>query len=176
MEYIKKEQMIANELIKLSREYLNYLEEHIENIRLAFGNLTKACDGMIWVGDDKTWFELRHEITTHDLSKFSKEEFTQYRGKFFPTKGELHDSQLLDMNFDKAWDNHKEKNHHHNESATTEKDIVHMVVDWTAMSYKFGGTAESYYLKNSQDIILSDEHRKFMFEIFSRVKKHSNNN
>ena len=169
--FIEKDQMEAHEYIKQTRAYLDYLEEHIENIRKAFQEVSLACDGMAWVGDDRTWFDTRHEITLHDVSKFSKEEFTQYRGKFFSTKAELHDTQELDMNFDKAWTNHQAKNHHHWETAETETDIIHLVVDWTAMGYKFGDTAEEYYQNNIHDINIPKQHQKFLQTLFKKIKE-----
>lgn len=165
------EKMKGQDYIEKTREYLDYLEEHLNNVAKAFQEVSEACDGMAWVGDDLTWHTLRREVEYHDMSKFSKEEFTQYRGKFFSVDDELHDTQLLDMNFDNAWDNHKHKNHHHWETASKETDIVHMIVDWTSMSYKFGGSAQEYYEKNKYDIKVDKKFIPFMYEVFRRLSK-----
>lgn len=53
----------------------------------------------------------------------------------------------------------------------TYEDIIHMVIDWTAMGYKFGDTAQQYYESNKDKIELSDEHKMFMYEIFDRLNK-----
>lgn len=162
--------MAGQDYIEQTRAYLNYLEEHLENIRMAFIEVSNACDGMMWVGDDCAWHTLRAEVIAHDLSKFSKEEFTQYRKQFFP----VNEKDKENSDFDLAWGNHKQQNHHHHETAEHYMDIVHMIIDWTAMGYKFGDTAQSYYEKNKDQINLTDEHVEFMYEIFCRVENYRN--
>ena len=157
--------MIASQYIKKSREYLDYVDEHIENVRQAFGELTKLCDGMWWVGDDYAWHTLRRQVIEHDISKLSKEEFVQYRDSFYP----ICDEDKNNSCFDEAWENHKRKNKHHHESLKDLLDVVHMVVDWTAMGYKFGDTAREYYEKNKEKISLSTEQKQTMFEIFDKT-------
>lgn len=159
------DRMAGQKYIENTRQYLDYLEEHLENVRLAFIELSNACDGMMWVGDDCSWHTLRQEVINHDLSKFTKHEFVQYRDQFFPVS-EI-DKEHSD--FDLAWENHKDENHHHHETAENYHDIIHMIVDWTAMGYKFGDTAQQYYEANKDQIKLADEHRDFMHEIFERL-------
>lgn len=158
--------MAGQDYIDQTRAYLDYLEEHLENVRLAFNEVSRACEGMTWVGDDYTWHTLRAEVEAHDLSKFSKEEFVQYRDSFYPASGK--DKQNSGM--EEAWENHKARNHHHHETATTALDIVHMVIDWTAMGYKFGDTAQQYYEANKDKINLSEENKAFMHEMFDHIK------
>lgn len=159
------DRMAGQDYIEKTRQYLDYLEEHLENVRLAFIELSNACDGMMWVGDDCAWHTLRQDVINHDLSKFSKFEFTQYRNKFFTVDGE----EIDVVRFALAWEHHKEKNRHHHETAENYHDVVHMIVDWTAMGYKFGDTAQEYYEANKDKINISDEHRDFMYEIFEKV-------
>ena len=161
--------MSGQDYIDQTRLYLNYLEEHLENVRRAFNELSVACEGMWWVGDDCAWHTLRQQVEDHDLSKFSIEEFVQYRANFFP----ISDFDKKYSGFDKAWENHKLENHHHHETASTFLDIVHMVIDWTAMGYKFGDTAQQYYEANKDKIKLSEDRVRFMYEIFGRIEKHS---
>ncbi len=173
------ERMKGQDYIDQTRKYLDYLEEHLNNVAKAFQEISEACKDMPWCVDDYTWHTLRNEIEYHDLSKFSKEEFTQYRAKFFSVDDELHDSQQLDIDFDKAWAHHKLKNTHHHESirrdskilGNTERDVIHMIVDWMAMGYKFGDTAKEYYEANSNDINLTEYEIKFMYELFDRLYK-----
>lgn len=157
--------MKGQDYIDATRKYLDYVEEHLENVRLAFDEVSRACDGMWWVGDDCSWHNLRAEVECHDLSKFSTEEFTQYRDWFYPVCEE--DKKNCGMAA--AWENHKQTNHHHHETATTYCDMVHMVIDWTAMGYKFGDTAQSYYEKNAYKIKLTETMRRDMYEIFERL-------
>jgi len=159
--------MDGQDFIDKTREYLSYLEEHLENIRIAFIAISNACDGMAWVGDDCSWHTLRNQVMAHDLSKFSKEEFVQYRDAFYP----VDDVCKQDSGFNDAYKNHIKKNTHHYGTAKTYNDIVHMVIDWTAMGYKFGDTAQSYYENNKQIVSLSKDHQKFIYEIFDRIRK-----
>ena len=163
--YIEKEEMQGNNYILKMREYLDYLEEHLNNVRKAFNELSKKCVGLWWVNDDYFWHTLRQQVKLHDLSKFSKEEFVEYQQAFFPVgeKGSLGNS----------WEHHKENNHHHWESAETDLDIVHMVIDWTAMGYKFGDTAQEYYEANKKRIILNKRQKNIVFEIFNKLKEDS---
>jgi len=178
--FIEQKHMVGQEYIDRTRAYLDYLEEHFNNIRKAFQELSEACDGMPWVGDDCTWHKLRQEICYHDVSKFSAEEFTQYRDKFFP----LHiPSNEDNSNFKKAWEHHYTNNEHHCEfinnlpsedintkPGLVERYLVHMLVDWTAMGYKFGDTAEKYYEANKAKINLHKEHEDFIYTIFDKLK------
>ena len=159
--------MDGQDYIDKTREYLDYIEDHLNNVKRAFIELSRACEGMWWVGDDCSWHTLRRRVEMHDLSKFSKEELVQYRGSFYPVKGGGKENN----EWIKAWEHHKQMNTHHHESVVDFLDIVHMVIDWTAMGYKFGDTAQQYYESNQDKIKLSDEHIKFMYEIFSYIRK-----
>ena len=162
-------QLIGHEYIKQTRAYCDYLEEHFINIAKAFEEVTEACRNLIV--KDCDYYTLLEQVERHDLSKFFEEEFTQYREKFFPVKiANLFYLPTVIYNFANALDHHYEKNTHHWESATTETDVFHMVIDWTAMSYKFGGTAQSYYEANQHKIKLNPTLTEFMYTIFNCLK------
>lgn len=163
---INKGEMKADEYIQKTREYLDYLEEHIENVRRAFCELSEKCQGMFWVSDDYQWHTLRAEVMHHDLSKLSRHEFVQYRDSFYPVRN----SDKINSRMEDAWEHHKKKNPHHHETMRNFSDVVHMVIDWTAMGYKFGDTAQEYYEANKEKINLSKDHEKFMYEIFEKLK------
>ena len=179
--FIEQHHMLGYSYIQKTREYLDYLEEHLNNIRSAFQELSEACNGMAWVGDDFTWHTLRAEICAHDVSKFSAEEFVAYRDRFFP----LHIPSTKDSkSFDKAWEHHYLNNEHHWEyiwnlsdeecnsfPGRIEQYLIHMLVDWTAMGYKYGDTAQQYYESNKNKIKLRPEHKKFIYTIFERLNK-----
>lgn len=159
-------QLIGHEYIKQTRAYCDYLEEHFNNIAKAFDEVYSACRQLNFFIDDYNFHTLYREVELHDISKFSAEEFTQYREKFFP----LNNQQVDVSDFDKAWEHHYTNNTHHWESATTQLDVVHMIIDWTAMSYKFGGTAQSYYEANLHKIKLQPDLIGFMYTIFNKLK------
>ncbi len=162
MAFIEKEHMRGFEHVQKFREYLDYLEEHLENVRKAFNDLSQKCDGLWWVGDDTSWHSIRQQVCHHDISKFSEEEFVEYQMAFFPVKGE--ESTLND-----AWEHHKNNNTHHHESLKNNWDIVHMIIDWTAMGYKFGDTAQEYYENNMDKMTITDEQKEIMYEIFNKI-------
>lgn len=165
------EEMKAYAYIKASREYLNYIEEHLINVAKAFSELSDACNGKEhWVGDDCSWHTLHHDITMHDLSKLSKEEFVQYRDNFFPVTNKVKENS----GFNLAWENHKQENHHHHETASNYHDLVHMIVDWVAMSYKFKDDPRKFYEKTKPRMgkNITPEFHKFISKQFDHLEAH----
>lgn len=179
--------MQALESIQKTREYLDYIEEHILNVEKAWKILQQKCKSMRFVWDDYIFNRIDEDILEHDKSKLSKEEFVQYRVKFYPTKkesdGELYAAAVND-DFEKAWLHHWQENDHHWENWTMysshdpykeEICCVHMICDWMAMSMKFGDTPKSYYEKNKDRIHLPDWAIKFIYEIFECLEKDDDN-
>lgn len=165
--------MKALDLIYATRKYLDYIENHILNVEKAWKEITEKCKDMRFVYDDFYWGSIDHQIKNHDVSKLSEQEFVQYRKAFYPTNEEpKYDCK-------EAWQHHYENNSHHWENWTKkeynnpweeEMDIVHMIVDWTAMGYNFGDTAQEYFEKNKDKIKIPEIHERFMYEIFNRLK------
>ena len=163
-----KTEMLAQ--ISKTREYLDYIEEHYTNVQTAWETIKAACSDMEFMHDSSILDILNKEIREHDLSKLSKEEFVQYRQVFFPTDSESY--ELTD-----AWEHHKANNRHHWETWTADMDIenhvrltcdlIHNIVDWTAMSIKFGNAAREYYEKNK--IKFPKWAIGLMNEIFDRI-------
>lgn len=168
---IYKERMLAIKYIENTKLYLDYLEEHLFNVYRAFYDVSVACDDMAWVVDDYTWFKIRQDVFNHDVSKFSKEEFVAYRQNFYPVDNEEIDKE----DFKYAWKHHLLRNNHHWESLESDDDVVHMIIDWTAMGYKFGNTAQEYYETNKDKINIDEKYENFMYEIFNRIEKMNKN-
>ncbi len=155
--------------VKHTREYLDYIEEHLLNVQQAWKNIQTACSDMFFIRDKSYFQKLNIEIINHDLSKFSEHEFTQYRQHFYPIGNE-------DRNMQEAWEHHISKNTHHWENWTKlmefgnynyTVDLVHMVVDWVAMSYKFKNPPQQYYEQNKDTIILPKDAETLMLKIFA---------
>ena len=168
--------MIILKKIQKTREYLDYIEEHVTNVIKAWKELQDKCKDMRFMWDDYYYFSIQDEVERHDLSKLSKEEFIQYREYFFS----VDDYEKNSADFASAWNHHKENNPHHwenwielkwGDNPTWEVHCVHMVLDWMAMGYKFGDTAQEYYEKNKEKIELPDWAIEFIYEIFRRVYK-----
>ena len=104
---------------------------------------------------------------THDLSKFMPDEFIPYARHFYgsyPSEAVLNTVSCIknksktltyeevSKRFNKAWELHYKRNKHHPEhwagKNMARNNIEQMVCDLEAMSLKFGGSAQEYYLKN----------------------------
>lgn len=163
------------EEIKKFREYLDYIEDHYNNVQKAWKLINDKCQGkgFHWIYDDNLWFAIDGEVKHHDLSKLSENEFTQYRQFFFPTIKEQKNKEL----FKTAWEHHKINNDHHWETwtqygfgkAKQELALIHNIIDWVAMGFKFNDTAKDYYEKNKEEIKLPKWAIKLMYQIFECI-------
>jgi len=169
------------DVVNKTREYINYVEEHIKNVGIAWSAVCENCQDMRFVYDDYVYSEIATNIGVHDISKLSREEFVGYRQFFYPVdKTTEKDKDIFNL----AWEHHKTKNDHHWEVWTTKKYwspyaqeifCVEMVCDWIAMGIKFGDTAKDYYEKNKEEIKLPDWAITLIYEIFDRVYDSSGN-
>ena len=104
-------------------------------------------------------------IDTHDLSKYSKEEFEAYRKKFFPIDGETSDKKEFSM----AWNHHQKSNPHHWQYWVLPKKIenvcipiptvyiIEMLCDWTAMSFQKGGSVVEWFESELPKMIIHEK-------------------
>lgn len=167
------------ELIQKTREYLDYVERHYNNVQKAWQEIQDKCgtvkDGSFrFLYDDFVYFNIDNNIKNHDKSKLSKEEFVQYRQFFYPTSYEIKDKDLMN----KAWENHLKENDHHwqtwterykNNNYASEIFLIENICDWMAMGYEFGDTAKEYYENNKEKINLPDWAIELMYKIFDKV-------
>ena len=161
--------MKALAAIQKTREYLDYLEEHITNVHKAWIEVSAKCARQI-VGFE---IQLENDVFSHDMSKLGEHEFVQYRDAFFPCDGE--EKKPLG----EAWAHHKQRNPHHWErwtlgewstDAAWKRHCAHMVIDWTAMGYKFGDTAEEYYKANKDKIHIPAGAAGFLCQMFAALR------
>jgi len=167
------------EQIKKFREYLDYIEEHYNNVQKAWQLIQDKCDNKFrFIWDDFAFFSIDANVKAHDLSKLSANEFTQYRQFFFPTDSEIKDKAL----FEQAWEHHKANNPHHWENWTVNYAehpyvdiwLVENIIDWVAMGFKFGDTAKAFYEKNKDKIQLPEWAIKEMYLIFDCIYPETN--
>lgn len=171
------------ETIQKTKEYLDYLEEHYNNVQEAWAILQKTGDGkpFAFLYDDAKFWALDKMVKEHDFSKLSNEEFVPYRKYFYPTENEKKEENPLfsqrEIEFDSAWENHKKNNDHHWENWTKDKGmclelcVVHNVLDWMAMGMKFNDTARDFYEKQKAKgkIEIPKWAEELMYEIFNAV-------
>lgn len=172
----------ATQLVEKKKEYMSYINEHIENVRKAYQKLFIDNSAYVintWDDpevmkkaiEDTYWF-----IKVHDFSKFSEEEFEPYRVKYYPTDDEKKlDQDLIEKNYQEAWKHHYSENNHHplfwcDELGHPKDDmslvaILHMLCDWGAMSIKFkSSTYDWYYSKAKEEKDEMTENTKKMVE------------
>lgn len=163
------------EYIKKTREYLDYIEEHLQNVRKAWETIKVKCADMDFVIEGESRDAIEQDVLDHDLSKFSSSEFTQYRANFKPTDFEVGGESA----FSNAWEHHYKSNSHHWQNWTkgryTEIEkmecCVGMIIDWTAMGYKFGDTAQEYFESGREEMEIPEVYVDFMYKIFERLNK-----
>lgn len=156
-----------------SPEYLQYLDDHISNVKYSWYNMLKPSmleDGY----DQQDLADAEMCIENHDLSKYDDDEFDAYCNYFYsdPKNGFSKNSKA----FDEAWLNHIHKNPHHwqhwvllRDSGEIEpqdipmKYICEMLCDWHSFSGKDpNSTASAWYKSNKSKMKLSDKTRRIV--------------
>jgi len=163
--------------IEKTREYLDYLEEHYNNVQKAWKEIQDKCFDLWFVRDEFYFNAMSNRIRIHDESKLSCDEFVQYRAHFFPTKKEQSDNNLNKSLFVKAWEHHQNHSTHHwghfyHDPCDVYKGllcIVEMICDWMAMGYKFGDNAHTYYESNKHEMTIREDDEEFMYMIFEKL-------
>ena len=149
--------MDFNEKQIKEQEYTNYINQHVLNVSVAYNKFSDILCRKL----DISPYKLGIQVFNHDKSKYSDEEFDGYRQWFYPCTTEVRNKEL----FDKAWEHHYKNNSHHPEYYLDADgdpldmeiiDIAEMLLDWEAMSMKFGGSTYDYYMKNRDNKPLSE--------------------
>ena len=142
-------------------KYRKYIENHRDNIQKAYCEMV-MCPGLNFVNwTEDLCYKLKERANNHDLSKYSEEEFEPYRKFYHPVNKE--EKFLGEIEFDAAWEHHWSNNWHHwqcrqycNNEMTEEIYLgcLENVMDWLAMSYKFGDRPYQFWEKNKDKIKL----------------------
>ena len=172
-----KLKMNALNIIKRTRDYLDYLEEHIINVEKAFQYIKEQCKNEEVFTNEYLYNLLYNDVMNHDVSKFSQDEFISYRQFFFSLDTE--NESDAKKGFDVAWNCHQRDNNHHQENWTkfcNESDIkqkvycMHMIIDQYAMSLKFNDSPKNYYLKNKKRIKIPEYAIPYLNKILNMLK------
>ena len=158
----------------MSKDYTNYIIEHRDNVLKAYQ----------WLVDHKIISNnYQHNIATHDISKWSNEEYDAYDKYFYGKQGKTAEVKEA---FNFAWLHHIHANPHHWQHWMLQNDEdglvlldmpyvfqIEMICDWWAFSWKENKLDEifSWYEKNREGILLSDKTRKTIESILDTLKK-----
>jgi hypothetical protein len=160
------------EKIRKTRAYLDYLEEHYNNVQRAWDLIKEKCKDMRFIYDDFYYHQIDARVKNHDDSKLSKLEFCQYREFFYP----VNEMEKKNSGFKEAWDNHIILNAHHWENWAKNPDLTHKeifvvenIIDLVAMGFRFQDNAKDYFVKNKLDNEWPDWAVKLAIEIFKRI-------
>ena len=148
---------------------------------------------------------MKNDLDNHDISKYSDEEFEGYRAKYFMTTEEQnnYDNDLgcreaVDKLYEEAWKHHYLYNDHHPEhwkwvdkeengrykiretprSEALEMPlyaILHMLVDWQAMSIKFNNTVYEWYNSDKsldERTCMNPDTKKIVDKFVEWIKNH----
>lgn len=157
-------------------EYKKYIEEHLQNIRDAFVELS-TCPDLDWLITEDLSCKLFTRILLHDLSKYSEEEFNAYRKYYYPINEEEKNNAKVD--FEKAWKHHYENNDHHWQARVNMTNMTeHLklaclenICDWLAMGYKFNDRPIQYYNKHKNEITLPQVQIDFIEKVLNDLEK-----
>ena len=154
----------------MSREYDDYLTKHIQAV--------KACFGLF-----PFWKECGYELTEHDISKYSEEEYCAYDDYFYPKK----DSYGLEKErFQYAWLHHQNANKHHWQYWVLINDedgiealkiptiyIYEMVSDWGSFAYQKQDGSEliKWYESHKDKMILHEGTRRKVEELVPELAR-----
>ena len=156
-------------------KYKEYVIEHISNVKQVWEDLISISEfnrfdycfelnGKSLFISKGNFSIISMNIAGHDASKYSQEEIWGYAQWLYPENKSNKNKEI----FDYAWNHHQKANSHHwqywimwkpKESVALKMpdyDVIEMLCDWTAMSYKFGDYPSDFYNKNKKEMLLHD--------------------
>lgn len=160
-------------------QYRGYIERHISNVKRAF----ERYGVMMCVAINCDPFSVKPLIASHDISKYSAEEFTAYRKWFYPVNEDDKNKPMFEL----AWEHHYQNNDHHPEywvefdksdgvtilktKPMTKVAIVHMICDWQSFMFDGKGSAyEYYYNVDRKEGLLHKDTRILVEKVLETVK------
>ena len=129
------------------KEYDEYLKIHKQRLFAAYNDRVEALKNALLLTPEQV-LELKHRITVHDSSRYSEEEWDNWRKSYFPSddkeKEEGKESEK------KARSHHYKVNAHHPEhwhgKEMDKVSIAEMIIDWEADSKADGGNPLLWYI------------------------------
>lgn len=166
----------------MSVQYNDYIKEHKDNVKKAYEWLIINLPELFH--DLETRSNYGWTMTTHDNSKYDKEEYDAY-DEYFYGKNK---SYKVVNDFKYAWLHHIHCNPHHWQHWVLINDdpdegeiildmpdeyIIEMICDWWSFSFKKGDLWEMFkwYDERSKYIRLSPNTRKKVINIFEKIQE-----
>lgn len=182
--------MTASEAVRIAnakegtkeKDYVIYISMHCDFVKTGFHWM--ETHGLIQFlvdheGLNKT--QLITNITDHDASKWSDEEFDAYATYFFAPEGKTNPESV--RNFNRAWLHHIHANPHHwqywlipkveEENMAIEMPIeyiVEMICDWWAFSWKSNNLYEIFSWYKKQKILLAPKTKSIVENILAMLE------
>lgn len=162
----------------MSKQYNDYIIEHVENVKKAFKFLK---DNKIITDKDCNLSAAEKQIAQHDMSKWTDAEYDAYDKYFYGEK-----TQKVKDDFDLAWLHHQHANPHHWQHWVLVQDddgdkalempretAVEMLCDWMSFSFKIDKLEEvlGWYDAHRKTMILNKETKKFVEDVLDKYKK-----
>ena len=164
-------------------EYDKYLSLHIANVQTTFEErFLPYYENKLSLEDIKL---LREQISHHDDSKTSIEEYQPYVDRFYPDGSKS--EEVISNNFAYAWLHHLHNNPHHPQYWYLRNDtdhnedrvldipfnyVVEMLCDWGSFYYVTpGSSAKSWYTSHGDEYEFSENTKNLIEKILDKCSQ-----
>lgn len=166
----------------LENKYINYIHRHRAGVLKSWKNILYPVLLTESDYDVELLTDIEILINCHDESKFKSDEFDAYCDYFYPSEENAKDEEA----FNKAWFLHQRRNPHHWQYWCLIEDsgkiipldmpvkyICEMLCDWSSFQYVVdkNSTANNWYQKNKNKMVLSDSTRQTIEELLKIAPK-----
>lgn len=166
----------------LEDKYIDYIKRHQAGVLKSWKNILYPALLTESDYDVELLTDIEILINCHDESKFKSDEFDAYCDYFYPSEETAKDEEA----FNKAWFLHQRRNPHHWQYWCLIEDsgkiipldmpvkyICEMLCDWSSFQYVVdkNSTANNWYQKNKNKMVLSDSTRQTIEELLKIAPK-----
>lgn len=166
----------------LEDKYIDYIKRHRAGVLKSWKNILYPALLTESDYDVELLTDIEILINCHDESKLKSDEFDAYCDYFYPSEENAKDEEA----FNKAWFLHQRRNPHHWQYWCLIKDsgkiipldmpvkyICEMLCDWSSFQFVVdkNSTANNWYQKNKNKMVLSDSTRQTVEELLKIAPK-----
>jgi len=155
-------------------EYNDYLDNHINNVILAFELCDKNRLKELTEYNDEDLIDIKEQIECHDQSKYGEEEWEPYLNWFYPID---ENASKDEYGYDIAWIHHCHNNPHHfqywiciDDDGTTRpidmplNYIIEALCDWHSFSAKNSDSTAYKWWQDHKDVFAMTDKTKEWFD------------